>query len=316
MSSADFTELPVQDVISSFTLDKATTRGRFVRLGPLVDEIVTRHSYPAPVARVVAEAVTLCAALSAMLKFEGVFTLQAKGKGPIGLVVADILSDGTVRGYAQYDAERLGTLGKNPSFRALLGVGYLAFTVDQGGEEQRYQGIVELQGESLEDGIKHYFRQSEQMEIGLKVAVQRTDAGWQSGAILLQRLPDESEYGKARPSDLEDSWRHSMVLLSTVKAEEIAGTGTEPLRLLFNLFHEQEVEATGWQAMQRGCRCSREKVENVLIALPAEDIEHLKVDGKVTVTCEFCNESYRFDDGEIGSLLAEREQPAAGAGQP
>lgn len=307
MTSADFSNLPVQDVIASFTLDKATTRGRFVRLGPLVDEIVCRHDYPLPVARVVAEAVTLCAALSAMLKFDGIFTLQAKGKGPVGLVVADILTDGTVRGYAQYDAERLGTLGKNPSFKALLGKGYLAFTVDQGGEEQRYQGIVELEGNSLEDGIKHYFRQSEQMEVGLKLAVEKTDAGWQSGAILLQRLPDESEYGKHRPSDLEDSWRHSMVLLATATPTELSGTGTEPLRLLFNLFHEQEVEATGWQPMQRGCRCSREKVENVLIALPEEDIDHLKVDGTVTVTCEFCNENYRFDEAEIAGLLTSRQ---------
>ena len=173
------------DLVRPFQIDPFGLRGRLVRLGPLLDEILTRHAYPAPVAQMLGEAITLAAALAGALKYDGVFTLQTKGDGPVGLLVADVASDGAVRGYAQYDGEKLarataggGVIGG--AVPRLLGAGYLAFTVDQGGNTDRYQGIVELQGASLAECAHHYFRQSEQVEAGLKVAVaQVADAqGW------------------------------------------------------------------------------------------------------------------------------------------
>ena len=170
----------VDDLVQPFQIDSSGLRGRLVRLGPALDEILTRHAYPEPVAMMLGEAIALAAALAGALKYEGVFTLQTKGDGPIGMLVADVTSAGALRGYAQYDAGKLakaiatspgGATGIGDSVPRLLGAGHLAFTVDQGEHTDRYQGIVELQGSTLAECAHHYFRQSEQVEAGLKVAV-------------------------------------------------------------------------------------------------------------------------------------------------
>src|SRR5579863_5532519 len=158
------------DLVQPFQIDPFGLRGRLVRLGPLLDEILTRHAYPEPVAVILGEAIVLAAALAGALKYEGVFTLQTKGDGPIRLIVADVTSAGAVRGYAQFDTDAVAAAGPGARVPRLLGAGYLAFTVDQGEHTARYQGIVELEGASLAECTHHYFRQSEQVEAGLKVA--------------------------------------------------------------------------------------------------------------------------------------------------
>src|SRR5216683_1215564 len=170
------------DLVQPFQIEASALRGRLVRLGSVVDTIVTRHAYPDPAAALLGEAITVAVILAGALKYEGVFTLQTKGDGPVRLMVADVTSAGAVRGYAQYDAEKLakavaampgGATGIGGSVPRLLGAGHLAFTVDQGEHTDRYQGIVELQGATLAECAHHYFRQSEQVEAGLKVAVAR-----------------------------------------------------------------------------------------------------------------------------------------------
>src|ERR1700683_1017897 len=135
------------DIVQPFQLDPFALRGRLVRLGPTVDRILAQHDYPEPVATLLGEAITLAVLLAGALKYDGVFTLQTKGNGPVRLLVADVKTDGAVRGYAQYDAQRLGEItgeaapsGGNPSVPDLPGVGYIAFTVDQGDDTERYQG--------------------------------------------------------------------------------------------------------------------------------------------------------------------------------
>src|SRR5215475_1943589 len=162
------------DLVQPFQIEPFALRGRLVRLGPALDSILTRHAYPAPVATMLGEAITLALALAGALKYEGVFTLQTKGDGPIKLMVADVTTAGAIRGYAQFDAARLeAETAATGSVPRLLGAGYLALTVDQGEHTERYQGIVELQGSTLAECVHHYFRQSEQVEAGLKVAVAR-----------------------------------------------------------------------------------------------------------------------------------------------
>jgi molecular chaperone Hsp33 len=298
------------DLVQPFQIDPFGLRGRLVRLGPLLDEILTRHAYPEPVAAMLGEAIALAAALSGALKYDGVFTFQTKGDGPVSLLVADVTSDGAVRGYAQYDEAKLAkamaqgeVMGSVPR---LLGAGYLAFTVDQGDHTDRYQGIVELQGASLAECAHHYFRQSEQVEAGLKVAVARVaDAAgvrrWRGGSLMIQRLPPEGEM--LRREVAEDGWRRAVILMSSSTSAELVDPALMPEALLFRLFHEDGVRVYRRHDLVARCRCSRERVETVLRMLPADELAAMKVDGRVTVTCQFCSAGYGFGEDELHALV-------------
>jgi molecular chaperone Hsp33 len=299
----------MDDLIRPFQIDSHALRGRLVRLGPVFDRVVGRHGYPPQVATMLGEAVALAALLAGALKYDGVFSLQTKGDGPIGLLVADVTSAGAVRGYAQFDAAALErTAASGNSVPRLLGAGYLAFTVDQGEHTERYQGIVELVGATLADCAHHYFRQSEQIEAGIRVAARHHGAaGWRAGAMMLQRLPDEGGFGDASEQAVEasdDGWRRALVLLGTCRDDELTDPGLDSDALLFRLFHEEGVRVYPAQPLEARCRCSRQRIEHVLRSLPVEDLDHLAVDGVVGVTCEFCSTQYSFSDAEIAALRA------------
>jgi molecular chaperone Hsp33 len=302
--------MPMDDLIRPFQIDPFALRGRHVRLGPVFDRVVSRHGYPAPVAAMLGEALALAALLAGALKYEGIFTLQTKGDGPIRLMVADVTSDGAVRGYAQFDEEALARIAApGNSVPRLLGAGYLAFTVDQGEHTERYQGIVELDGATLADCAHHYFRQSEQIEAGIRVAARHSPAGWRAGAVMIQRLPDEG--GEADESEQaieanDDGWRRALLLLGTCRDDELTDPALDPDALLFRLFHEEGVRVYPAQKLDARCRCSRARIEGVLSTLPAEDLAHLIVDGAVEVTCEFCSTTYDFTEGEIAALTPGR----------
>ncbi len=296
----------IDDVVQPFQLDPFALRGRLVRLGPTVDRILSQHDYPEPVATLLGEAITLAVLLAGALKYEGVFTLQTKGDGPVRLLVADVKTDGAVRGYAQYDATRLGEVGPrgdSPSVPDLLGAGYIAFTVDQGDDTERYQGIVEIVGATLAECAQHYFRQSEQIQAGLKLAVARAgDQGsWRAGGLMLQRVPPE---GGHQPigDDVEDSWRRAMVLMSSVTAVELVAPDLPPRRLLWRLFHEEGVRVYDTHPVEARCRCSRERVAGILRAFPADEVDEMKQEAVTTVTCEFCNTRYDFTAAELERL--------------
>ena len=300
------------DLVQPFQIDPFRLRGRLVRLGPLLDEILTRHAYPEAVAVMLGEAIALAVALSGALKYDGVFTLQTKGDGPIRLLVADVTTAGAVRGYAQFDEAKLAkamAAGEVAhSVPRLLGAGYLAFTVDQGEHAERYQGIVELQGASLAECTHHYFRQSEQVEAGLKVAVARVPepgggkSSWRGGSLMIQRLPPQ---GRAAAQEAaEDGWRRAMILMSSCTAHELVDPALRPETLLLRLFHEDGVRVYRRHALTARCRCSRERVETVLRMLPADELGALTTqEGDVVVTCEFCSTRYRFDDAEVHALV-------------
>jgi molecular chaperone Hsp33 len=303
-------ESSTDDLVQPFQVDPFGLRGRLVRLGPLLDEILTRHAYPEPVAAMLGEAIALAAALAGALKYAGVFTLQTKGDGPIGMLVADIASDGAVRGYAQFDAAKLDKAMAGGdvagSVPRLMGAGYLAFTVDQGEHTDRYQGIVELQGASLADCAHHYFRQSEQVEAGIKVAVARIRGGdgtvrWRGGSLMIQRLPPEGE--TLRREAAEEGWRRAVILMSSSTSAELVAAELTPEQLLFRLFHEDGVRVYRRHPLLARCRCSRQRVETVLRMLPADELAEMKVDGRVTVTCQFCSAAYGFDEDALHALV-------------
>jgi len=299
---------PSDDLVQPFLLESSGIRGNLVRLGPVVDEILTRHDYPQPVAAILGEMLTLTAMLGGLIKDDGVFSLQTKGDAAIGTMVADVTSKGTLRGYAGFNAERLaaarraGGDAETLGVRALLGKGYLAFTADPGPPAERYQGIVELIGDSLAECLQHYFLQSEQIQSGLLVATGRIAGAWRAAGLVLQRLPDgPPEPGMPRD---EDAWRRAMVLLASCTRPELLATDVPANDLLYRLFHEEGVRVFRRRTVQAGCRCSRQRLEKTLRALPRPQVEELRVDGKVVVTCEFCNRRYRFDSAALARIYA------------
>ncbi len=292
------------DKVQPFLLESSDIRGRLLRLEQVSSEILRRHDYPEPVARLLAEMLALCGGLSAMLKYEGVFTLQASGDGPIRLMVVDVTAEGAMRGYASFDRERLerviAEVGPLPTVPDLFGKGSLAFTVDQGVHSERYQGIVVLDGDTLADCLQHYFMQSEQLQSGIVLAADRRGGAWVSAALVLQRLPEEHIHS----IEDADDWRRAMVLQASVKPEELLDDRLPLNDLLYRLFHEEGVRVFEPRPLFEGCRCSGERLETVLAAMPRSEIEDLKVNGAVEVTCEFCTRVYRFDEDDLERIYA------------
>jgi len=297
------------DVVQPFQIDPYALRGRLVRLGPAVDRILSQHDYPEPVATILGEAIALAVVLAGALKYEGIFTLQTKSDGPVRLIVADVSTAGAVRGYAQYDRERLAAVttqgGASPSVPELIGKGYIAFTVDQGERTERYQGIVELVGATLAECAQHYFRQSEQIQAGIKLAAARAAPGgaWRAGGLMLQRVPPEGGYTMIA-DDVEDGWRRAMVLMSSATPAELVDPGLSPHRLLLRLFHDEGVRVYPTHPLEARCRCSRERIAGILRSFPQEDIDDMRREPVISVTCEFCNTRYDFAGDELASVAS------------
>jgi molecular chaperone Hsp33 len=272
-----------------------------VRLGDALDRILTRHDYPEPVGQLLGELLVLAAALAGGLRFKGTFSLQAKGNGPVSLLLADYTHDGAIRGYARFDAERIDA---GSDLATLLGDGRLALTVDQGDAGAAYQSIVELTGADLTECMQTYFRQSEQLKTGLTIAVGRVaDNGtwrWRGGALMVQRLADQ-------PVDDEhqEDWHRTMLLLGTATDAELLDPGLPADALLYRLFHEEGVRVFAPQDLRFGCRCTRERVEKLLQSFPDAEVEEMRQDdGLVVVTCQFCNAGFRFDEAQLARLQA------------
>ena len=290
------------DVVQPFQIEASNLRGRLVRLGATVDDILTAHRYPEPVAHLVGETVVLATMVASALKYEGVFTLQAKGDAAVSMLVADVTSGGDVRGYAKMHEERLPRHGPY-DVAALLGSGYLAFTVDQGEFTEPYQGVVDLVGANLAECLQHYFRQSEQIHAGLKLALGRRAGRWRAGGLMVQRLPDVPT---PRASHEEDDWRRAMLLMDSCTEAELLDPGLAPNDLLFRLFHEDGVRVFRPTGLRKGCRCSRARAERILRMLPTAEIRESMIDGQVQFICEFCNSTYDFDEAALAALDAAR----------
>ncbi len=303
------------DLILPFQLESLAAQGRLVRLGAAVQSVVEAHDYPDAVSHLLADAQAVAGLLAGILKFDGVLTVQTKGDGPVNILVVDVTSDGAMRGYAQFDAEAIsrdGDGGPQQMVPRLIGNGYMAITVDQGPDTQRYQGIVELQGATLADCAHDYLRQSAQIDAVIKLASARVAGGdgrprWRSGGILLQRMAQigpQGQSGDARDPETEESWRRAIVLLGSSTSGELTDPDLHPNDLLYRLFNEDGVRVFERSPLYMLCRCSRERVADVLRSFPRGEIEAMKDGDDVSVKCEFCNADYRFDPGAIEALYA------------
>jgi molecular chaperone Hsp33 len=306
------------DLVMPFEIKPLGVRGRLVRLGPAVDDILHRHDYPAPVSALLAEAVALTAMLGAALKFDGKFILQTKTDGPVDMLVADFVSPGKVRGYARFDRDKVAALS-SPAQADLLGQGYLAMTVDQGPDMERYQGIVPLTGEDLTAAAHGYFEKSEQIPTRIRLAagplLLRGSRGesWRAGAIMVQHLPreggssplpthsgDAPEGSDAAPPE-NDDWVKARLLLDTVEAHELLDPQLTAEELLYRLYHEDGVTAYPATMLERYCSCSAESIAAVLSRFPDDDRADMVENGKIAVTCEFCSTTYQLSPGDIGT---------------
>ncbi len=302
-----------EDMVQPFQIEASSLRGRIARLGPLLDDILSRHPYPEPVAQLLAETIVMAVLLASGLKFDGVFTLQARGNRVVTMLVVDVTSQGQVRGYASVATDQLPVpyhSDRPASVPDVLGHGHLAFTVDQGPYTDRYQGIVALEGQTLAECVQHYFRQSEQVDTGLtlEVALQADQAGfrgWRAAGLMIQRMPGEGGQAPARSSDHEDDWRRAMVLMQSARKDELLDPGIDPNTLLFRLFHEDGVRVFERRDLTLYCKCSESRVGDALRGIPRAELDDLKIDGKVEVTCEFCNHTFRFGDADLDRLLVK-----------
>jgi molecular chaperone Hsp33 len=284
------------DVAIGVTIPARDARGRATRLGPVLDEILSAHNYPPVIERLLAEALTLTALLGSLLKDpQGQMTLQAQTEaGAIDLLVCDYLG-GELRGYVRHDPERIADIGPNPSLFALFGKGYLAITFDQPMTNERYQGIVPLEGDSLAHAAQSYFAQSEQIPSLVRLAAEKRDGRWTAGGLLFQHLP-EGEEGRERIHTQLDhpDWPHVAILAGSVKAEELTDASLPLDDLIWRLFHEEaEVRTLAPIPLRRGCRCDPDYVRSVIARFPEDERrEMVGPDGLITVDCAFCSQSF------------------------
>ena len=293
------------DHIQPFQIEAPGLRGRLVRLGPVVDSALAGHDYPAPVAAMLAEAMAMGAVLASGLKYDGIFTLQLQGDGPVRLMLVDITSGGDMRGYARFDADRLAS-SRVPEglVPRLFGAAHMAFTVDQGPGTERYQGITSLEGATLGDCCHAYFRQSEQLQTAIRLcASEMSEPGKapRAAALMLQRLPLNNVL---QAEEAEDDWRRAVIMMSSATPSELLEPSLSSADLLFRLFHEDGVRIYRQRPLRHNCRCSREKVERTLRAFPLAELETMVENGVVRVTCEFCKTDYVFDEPALNALGA------------
>jgi molecular chaperone Hsp33 len=310
--------VPVDDAVIPFEVGALDLRGRLTRLGPALDEVLTKHDYPPAVGKLLGEAIVLTTLLGSSLKFDGRFILQTQTDGPVSFLIVDFQAPDRLRAYARYDVKRLKP-GLDSG--ALLGKGHLAMTIDQGPDMSRYQGLVALDGGGLEEAAHEYFLRSEQIPTRVRIAVGEEFRGgeggkhrWRAGGLLMQFLPKAPE--RARQADLhpgdapegtvphtvaeDDAWVEGQSLIGTVEDLELIDPDLSGERLLYRLFHERGVRVFKEVALQARCSCSRDAVSSMLKSFGAKDRAEMVKDGKVVVTCEFCSSVYEFTPQEAG----------------
>src|ERR1700690_1898380 len=310
--------VPLDDAVLPFEVASLDLRGRLTRLGPALDDVLTKHDYPPAVGKLLGEAIVLTTLLGSSLKFDGRFILQTQTDGPVPFLIVDFQAPDRLRAYARFDA---GEIKEGMDSGSLLGKGHLAMTIDQGQEMSRYQGLVALSGGTLEDAAHEYFLRSEQIPTRVRLAVaEELRAGqggashrWRAGGILLQFLPKAPE--RARVADLDpgdapegtqvhtvqedEAWVEGRALVSTVEDVELIDPALSSEQLVYRLFHEPGVRVFRGSEVRAECSCSRASVEAMLKSFTQDDRDHMVEDGKISVTCEFCSANYVFAPSEV-----------------
>ncbi|MEM7739930.1 MAG: Hsp33 family molecular chaperone [Pseudomonadota bacterium] len=311
--------MPHDDVVIPFQVGESAVRGRLVRLGPAVDDLLSRHDFPMPLKQLVGETAALVALLGASLKFDGKLILQLQGDGPVSMVVADYTAGGALRATATMKDGATATVGQalGPELHFLLRRGHMVMTIDQGADMERYQGIVPLDGPTLGQATVSYFTQSEQIPTAIELAVgQITDEHgretWRAGGIMAQFMAAEGgsrERGEdvILADDDQDAWNRAAILLETIKPDELLDPTISAHQILYRLYHEDGVRVFDPSTVHFSCTCNRGKIASVLSQYTRADIEDMIEDGAVEVSCDFCRTKYRFELDETGQQFKEIE---------
>lgn len=288
------------DIIIPFHVGAGAVRGRIIRLGGAIDEILSAHQFPDGVSELLGEATALTALMGASLKFDGKLIFQAQGDGAVRLLVADYVSDGALRATAA-----ISNAAAKRGFSALMGKGHLALTIDQGPDMERYQGVTPIEGPTLEEAAVAYFNQSEQIPTAVRLAVGKVARpgareAWRAGGVIAQFMPGEGgtrERGEAvlQSDDDRDQWDRAAALLATTRADELLDPGLSPEDLLYRLYHEDGVRVFEARSVRAACSCTSSKIAAVLSRYSAEDLAGLANDGLIKVSCDFCRRDYYFD---------------------
>lgn len=283
-----------------FSIPALHARGRVVRLDGVLEEILSAHAYPPAITHLLGEALILATLIGGLLKNDGAqLTMQAQTEGGVVRLLVCDWRAGELRGYVDFDHERLAALGANPSLYALFGKGYLAITFDLPEGEGRYQGIVPLEGESLSDACEAYFSQSEQVPTLIRVAVRSGGDGAVAAGLLVQHLADGEE-GRERLHVRMDhpEWEHVAVLAGSVRHDELLDPELSLEAIIWRLFHEEDqVRVERGAAVVRGCRCSLEHYAKVIARFPeAERAEMRNDEGLIMVDCAFCSRQFPIRD--------------------
>ncbi len=292
---------PRDDLVAAFSVEDHPARGRVVRLGAVVDEILSRHAYPEPVADLLGEACVLAALVGASLKFEGRLIVQAQGNGPVRYVVADYDTSGALRGYCRFDADRVAQVSggfARPGARTLLGEGLFVMTLDPADLKERQQGVVSIEGETLALCAEQYFSQSEQTPTRVRLAVaELQDASpapggrsWRAGGAILQNIAGDDARG-----DTTEAWEHVRALFDTLGEDELVDPAVPPETLLHRLFHEDGVRLFPAKPLAARCRCDEGRILGMLRTFPPDDRADMLEDGRIVVTCEYCSRRYEID---------------------
>lgn len=288
------------DRLLHFTLPDRNARGRIIRLGPALEDILAAHPYPPALKHLLSEALVLTALMGALLKDEGgQLTLQAQADdGIVSLLVCDYRG-GELRGYARHDEERFASLGANPSLSDLFGSGYLAITFDLAATGQRYQGIVPLEGASLSHAVETYFAQSEQVPTLIRLSVRGGLGGIIGAGMLVQHLAEGEEGGERLHARADrPEWDHVAILAGSLTEEELIDPELSLEALVWRLFHEErEVRVQKGDTISRGCRCSVVHFEEVLARFSKEDRKDMRDEnGIIRVDCAFCSREFLIED--------------------
>ena len=293
--------LPADDLVAAFQVEDQPARGRLVRLGAVVNDILSRHAYPEPVANLLGEACALAALVGASLKFEGRLIVQAQGSGPVAYVVADYDTSGALRGYCGFDAERVAAASAGfarPGAKTLLGEGLFVMTLDPADMKDRQQGIVAIEGETLALCAEQYFTQSEQTPTRVRLAVaELQDAAgrsWRAGGAILQNIAGDQARG-----DTQDAWDHCRALFDTLGEDELVDPTIAPETLLYRLFHEEGVRLFPGKPLMARCRCDEDRIVGMLTTFPPDDRAAMLEDGRIVVTCEYCSRRYEIDPARV-----------------
>lgn len=306
------------DAVIPFAVEPLDVRGRVARLGASLDHILAKHAYPVPVARLVGEACVLSVLLATSLEIDGRFQLQARGDGPVNMLIVDFDAPDCLRALARFEADKLGAQTKNAD---LIGTGALAVTIEQSNSPSRYQGIIALQGQGFEDAARQYFDQSAQIPTRVRLAVAENVTGtgvqWRAGGLMTQFLPRSPERryradfdpgdapGALKPARprVHGTWIEAEALLATIEDHELVDPVLSSERLLYRLFHEQGVRVFSPQAVRDSCRCSTERIKAMLENFtPDERRDMVGANGLIGVTCEFCSTYRAFDPAHFDSL--------------